>query len=427
MAVRKNIIANYLGTTVTALAPVLALPWYLSALGTQQFGLIAFITLMQAVLGLLDSGLAQALVSEFAVRFDMTKKAQLKTATLLLGFERIYWLFSLLVGAVVWLFSGLIAARWLNLGDMPVSTGRIAIEGAAALFAAQFPGSVYRSLLVGAQAQVPLNAVLTVGALLKHFGAVIAVTLLPSLITYVAWHAGAALLETLARRTLAWRLLRVQASQVRCDTFELLQVWRTIAGLSGAALLGALTVQMDKIVLSRVIPLDQFGFYSVASSLAVGVLLLISPLVQAVLPRAIQLRSQPAALRHLSLKLAGLIGATVCCGALVFYFAGHWLLTLWLKNAVAVSMIYPLLAVLLVGTALNAFYNVGYVHWLVHQNIRRILQVNLLAFVLAVAVIPPLVAWRGSMGATFGWLVINLIGFLLSLEWIGRKPNEKHF
>lgn len=418
--------ANYLGAAVVALAPVLALPWYLSALGPQQFGLVGFITLLQAVLGLLDAGMAQALVREIAVRFDPSEKARIQTAVLLFGFERIYWLFALLVAGVVWLCSGLIVTNWLNLGTTPLAAARIAIEGAAVLFAVQFPGSVYRSLLVGAQAQITFNMVALAGAVIRHLGAVIAVTIWPSVFTYVLWHAGAAFLETLFRRFLAWKLLRVQASQVRWDAAEIRLIWRTVAGLSGAALLGALTVQMDKIVLSRMVSLDQFGFYSLASSVATGLLMLIYPLVQAVLPRAIQLRSEPTALRLLSLKLTGLIALVVVCGTLVFLFGGHRLLAMWLNNALAETTIYPLLAVLLVGTAMNAFYNVGYVNWLVHKNVRRVLQVNVLALVLAVTVIPPFVAWRGSMGATFGWLVINLIGLLLSFDWVRRKPHEKH-
>lgn len=426
MSLKKNVLANYLGTSVVALAPLLALPWYLSALGPAQFGLIGFMTLFQAVLGLLDAGMGQALVREMAVRFDVTHKARLKTAALLFGFERIYWLFALFVGCLVWLFAGWIASSWLNLGTLPSSAGRIAVEGAAAIFAAQLPGSVYRSLLVGAQAQVRLNAVMLAGALLRHGGAVVAVVMWPSLATYAVWHAGAALLETLARRHLAWKLLGVESSQLAWDTTELRPVWRTVIGLSGAALLGALTVQMDKIVLSRMATLEQFGFYTVAASVALGLLQFIYPLIQAVLPRAIQLRGEPAALRRLCIKLSGLIAAMVAAGAVMFILAGHWLLTIWLKNEQAVAAIYPLLMVLLAGSALNAFYNVGYIHWLVHDKVRRILQVNVVSLTLAVALVPLLVAWQGSMGATFGWLVMNLIGLLLSLEWLKRKPHEKN-
>lgn len=426
MSVKKNVLANYLGASAVALAPLLALPWYLSALGSAQFGLIGFMTLFQAVLGLLDAGTAQALVREMAVRFDVTQKARLKTAALLFGFERIYWVFALFVGCLAWMFAGWIASNWLNLGILPPSVGRLAVEGAAAIFAAQLPGSVYRSLLVGAQAQVRLNAVMSIGALLRHGGAVVAVVVWPTLVTYAVWHAGAALLETLVRRHLAWKLLGVESSLVAWDATELRPVWRTVLGLSGAALLGALVVQMDKIVLSRMVTLEEFGLYTVAASVALGVLQFMYPMVQAVLPRAIQLRGDPATLRHLFFKLSGLIATLVVAGAVIFLWAGHWLLTIWLKNGQAVAAVYPLLTVLLTGTALNAFYNVGYVHWLVHGKVRRVLQVNVVSLILAVTLIPLLVAWQGSMGATFGWLAMNLIGLLLSLEWLKRKPHEKN-
>jgi len=37
------------------------------------------------------------------------------------------------------------------------------------------------------------------------------------------------------------------------------------------------------------------------------------------------------------------------------------------------------------------------------------------------ALIPPLVTWQGTIGAAFGWLVINLIGSVLSLDWLKQK------
>jgi len=97
------------------------------------------------------------------------------------------------------------------------------------------------------------------------------------------------------------------------------------------------------------------------------------------------------------------------------------LLDLWLGHAEAEAVVYPLLATLLVGSALNAFYNVGYINWIAHEKIRRVLQVNATAFALSLVLIPLLVYFNGVIGAAFGWIIINLIGFVLSLEWMKRK------
>lgn len=421
MTLRKHILANYIGAGVVALAPIIALPWYLEALGPEKFGLIGFIIMLQAVLGLLDAGMGQALVREFALRHETAGTGGFHTASLLFGFECIYWLFALGAGCITLLLADFIASQWLILNNLPAVSGKDAVVGAAFIFAAQFPGSIYRSLLIGSQMQVALNGIMIGGALLRHGGGVLAIIALPSLTTYLVWHASTALLETLVRGWCAWRTLNVVRGQVKWEAGALRPVWKSVAGMSGAVWLGALTVQIDRIVLSKMVGIDQFGYYTIAATIATGVLQLIYPLVQAVLPQTVRLRNDSAALRMLSVKLARLIGMLVISAALVFITGGEWLLGVWLRNAAATAIVYPILAILLVGTAMNAFYNVGYINWIAHEKIFRVFQVNALALSLSATLIPMLVAWKGIGGAAFGWLAINLIGCILSLEWLKRN------
>ncbi|CAA9891480.1 conserved membrane hypothetical protein [Candidatus Methylobacter favarea] len=426
MNLQKNIIANYIGTIATALAPILALPWYLEALGPEQFGLIGFVAMLQVLLGLLDAGMSQALVREITIRMISPKAEQQRVASLLVGFEGIYWGFAFTAGCFIALIAGIITTHWLKLENLPSEVGKEAIYGAAAIFAAQFPGSVYRSVLVGAQAQVTLNIIMFFSSITRHFGGVIIVLYFPTLLTYLIWHASIAMLETLLRGKMAWRTLNIKRSKIKWELKEMRPPVQFIMSMSGAALLGVLTVQMDRIVLSLMVTIEQFGYYTVAATVAVGMLQLIYPLVQAVLPRAIQLRADPIGLRCLSAKLAALIGLLAVLGALIFIAFGKWLLNFWLKSPAAVTAVYPILSVLLIGTILNAFYNVGYMNWIVHENCHSIMLVNSLALLLSVILIPWLVIWQGTIGAAFGWLAINLIGFFLSLEWIKLKQYDSN-
>lgn len=425
MLLRKNIFFNYLGTGILVLAPVVALPWYLSALGPKLYGLVSFAVMLQALMGLLDTGMSQALVREIAVRFDKTTAGRDSAASLLLGCERAYWLFALCVGCVTALLAHTIAVHWLKLDGLPIAIGQEAVYGAAAIFAAQFPGSIYRSLLVGVQAQIVLNGIMSLAVLLRHAGGVVVVMIWPTLTVYLVWHASITLIETLIRRQFAWRVLQVKRSQIKGAMAELRSVGIYAFSMAGAALLGALTVQMDRIVLSKMASIAQFGYYSIAASVALGALQIIYPLTQAIMPRAIQLRTDPVALRRLNVKLMGLIGLIVTLGAIIFITSGKLILQLWLRNASIVGEVYPILSILLLGTVLNAFYNVGYMYWLVYQKSHRILQVNALALVISTVLIPLLVSRFGSIGAATGWLAINLIGFLFSLEWIKRVSNGR--
>lgn len=422
--VRKNIFANYIGAAVMVVAPVMALPWYLSILGPKQFGLISFVTALQVFLGLLDSGISQVSMREFSVRMNETQDGRHSAATLLFGFERIYWLVAICAGAITLLFSGYISNHWLVLDPESTALGLAAVYGAAVIFTAQFPGTLYRSFLAGAQEQVTLNVVAVTGLLLRHVGGVSLLLIWPQLSTYLIWQAGIAILETAVRQHLAWKILGVRRGDVTWNSAALSSIWPAVAKMSGAVILGALTTQMDKIILSRMLPIEQFGYYAIASTISQGVLNLIYPLVQAISPRMMQLSLHPVALRTLNIKLARSIAIMVIAGAVGFIVAGEWVLGFWLKNPKAVAVVHPLLSILLIGSALNAFYHVGYFNWLATGMVRRILLVNVASLVVCLAVTPPLVSIHGVIGATFGFIAMNAIGLAISLEWL-RPIDQK--
>lgn len=403
-----------------AATPLLALPWYLGILGPKQFGLIGVMITIQTLLGLLDSGMSQALVREISVRLGAERDPKHQAAELLFGFERIYWVAAFLLSLFTAFLSTLISRYWLNLNGLQVSVGEEAVLGAAALFAVQFPGSIYRSMMVAGQVQVTLNIIMSSFVLLRHLGAVVLLLFFPAISTYILWFFVVGLTETMIRRYFAWRCLSMVQRPRRWSMSVLKENWGIVAGMSVATWVGALTLQMDKIVLSRMAPIEQFGYYMIAASVSGGVLQMIYPLVQAVLPRAVQLRDDTSALYALNIRLFIGIALVVLTGVMVFVFAGRWLLSLWLADAEAVNVVFPLLAALLVGTALNAFYNVGYVNWIALDKIRRVMQVNLTAFLLSLMIMPFLVSLYGVVGAAFGWIVINSIGLILSLEWLKR-------
>lgn len=424
MSIRKNILANYVGTGAVVIAPILALPWYLEALGASQFGLIGFIMMLQIILGLVDAGMSQALVREMSMRFGDGASGERAAADLLFGFERLYWLFALFAALMMSLLAGLISRHWLNLGDLPASLGQQAVIGASILFAVQFPSSIYRSMLVAAQAQVSLNIIMSIASLVRHLGAVLILLKWPLLVAYLGWHCAVGLLETLMRARYAWGCVSsVDRNEMVWSSTVLKNTWVLVTGMSAATLLGVLTVQMDKIILSSMAPLEQFGYYVVAASVSSGMLQMINPLIQAALPKVVQLQADALALRALSLKLFKIISVIVGIGGLCFIFSGQWLLNFWLGNEQVTAEVFPVLTLLLLGTALNALHNVGYINWLAHGKIRRVVQVNAISLILAILVIPVMISWQGIVGAAAGWIIINFIGFVIGMEWLCRSGD----
>lgn len=425
-SLRKNVLANYIGTGFVVLAPMLALPYYLHALGSSIWGLVGFITTLQAMLSILDAGVSQALVREFATNKQSNQQKQYDLGVLLYGFERLYWIFALAVGFVVFLSTHQIIHYWLKLDSVSADQARIAIYGAAAIFIFQFPGSVYRSLLVGTQAQVLLNTIMTLGSLTRHVGGVLVVLVWPTLSAYLLWQVFSVAIETFARCFYSWRTLQMKRSESYWNMAFMKKMSLPVVGMSGASLLGALTVQMDKIVLSGMVSVEKFGYYVIASTLALGVLQLLYPIVNVAIPYAVNLKDDSNALRKFNFKYAKLVSLMILIFGAVFYAFGIDFLTLWLKSPSIAVQVYELLTILLIGTALNVLYTIGYINWIVKGHLIRVFQVNLISLVVSVVSIPIMVARFGMAGACLGWITINAVGLFFSLGWLLRNDSNSY-
>lgn len=423
MSIRRNIAANYVGAGVAALAPVLALPWYISLLGMKYWGLISFISILLGILGLASAGLAQTLVREFSRLLVDQDNGQKRIATILFGFERIYWLFALATALVLCLFANTIVSHWIKLGDIPVELGRAVVYGAAAIFATMFPVAVYRSVLLGCGEQVRQNILLSGGAVLKHAGCVFALLCFPSIYTYLIWNVAASLLETIITARLSWGVLQFSRVMVGWDSSEMRNLLAFTLSLSLSVIFGTLTMQIDKLVLSWMLPIDQLGYYAIASSVALGLLQLFYPIANAVLPRIVQLQRNPLALRRFTYKVLAMMLTMDAVLIIIFSAAGKLILECWLEDANVVAIVYPVMMLLLVGTGMNSIYNVGYMNWLAAGEINKILRVNMLSLGLAIVLTPVFVAKYGMIGAASGWLFINGVGLILCVAWLGSGRN----
>jgi O-antigen/teichoic acid export membrane protein len=152
------------------------------------------------------------------------------------------------------------------------------------------------------------------------------------------------------------------------------------------------------------------------------VLQLIYPILQAVQPKAISLKDDPTLLRQLYMKLFLVILLVFSVLIFGFILAGQTLINVWLRHADAAKHVYDYCSLLLVGTAFNALYNVGYMDWIVRRKAKNILALNLSSLALMVILLPIAIHGYGIKGATLGWVGINLVGFCCSLGWLKRRP-----
>ena len=182
----------------------------------------------------------------------------------------------------------------------------------------------------------------------------------------------------------------------------------------GINLLAVMLTQVDKLLLSKLIPLEQFGYYVLATSVCALMYTLTAPVTQALSPSIVQATTleDGAWLARLYHGGAQLITVAVAPVAFLLVAFGHDALFVWTGDSTLAGHVAPLLALLAVGTLLNGMMQLPYFTMIAHGWTR----LSLLSNVVAVAVLVPLllvvVPAYGGRGAALVWIVLNS-GYLL--------------
>ena len=283
--VRRNIIANTAGRGWAALLSLAVLPVYIHFLGIEAFGLIGFFLSLTLILQLLDLGLGTALNRQFAQYSLQSGKAQ-EMHDLLRTLEIIYWLIGIAIGVTIAALAPAIAAYWLKPQQLSVETATQALAMMGIAIAFQWPRALYSGGLMGLQKQVAFNLLSSITATANSLGAVLILWLVsPTLQAYVAWFMAISLVDTLLTGLLLWRSLPKAPVRPTFRPQALAGIWRFAAGMTGISVMSIILTQLDKLILVKVLPLDAFGYYSLASRVAGALSYLTGPICAAFFPR----------------------------------------------------------------------------------------------------------------------------------------------
>jgi O-antigen/teichoic acid export membrane protein len=417
----ESIFFNYIGTIAAAIGPLLVVPVYLTELGKAQWGLMSVVITIVALLIMVDGGLSQVLMREFSLRAREHGRYSLPLRSLWVSCRLLYGILAIVCGSILVVFGKLIAQHWLNLGseiDPDEATRVLMLSGL--LVTVQLFAALPRSMLLALDLYRSLNISIALAHALRFgVGAMVAWTT-HSLQCLLLWYLAVALAEGGLRHSMARRSIAMHASKERASWSEIGRLLPGTMAMSLAVVLSGLTTQMDKLILSKMVALEQVGVYVIASSVALGLLSLTYPLIHAIFPALLAVQGDKRQIRKIFLNWLA-VAALAAIAVMAFYAGlGEAMLTLWLRNSDTAAAVFPVLFVLLVGTSLNVIYQVGYIGWMLEANYRMPLIVNAISMGLTLLIAPMLIGEYGILGAAAGWLFINTLGLLFSLSWFRK-------
>jgi O-antigen/teichoic acid export membrane protein len=416
-ALRRDTFANLVGRGWVALSALVFVPLYIKLLGVEAYGLVGFAATLQVGLSLLDVGLATTLNRELARMAAGGGERGAGSATaerqrdLVRTLEIIYWIAAVVIVVLVELTAPAIARQWLHPERLSTGSVETAVRLMGIVIALQFPFTLYEGGLLGIGRQVGLNVLLVIGATLR-FGAVIGVLiwLSTTIEAFFAWQVAVSAVQTVAGGWLLWRSLPKAARRPRFQKSMLLEVWRFAAGMAGISLTAVVLTQMDKLVVSKLLSLTAFGYYTLAASAAGILYVLFLPLFQAVFPRFSQLTA-PGDQRELSAlyhRSAQALAVLVLPAAVVLAFFSYEVMLAWTRNAGVALATERVVTLFAIGTAINGLMNVPYALQLAFGWTKLAVYINVVAIAFLLPAIVLLARHYGSVGAASVWVVLNV-------------------
>lgn len=429
MSLKKNVLANYLGQGWIALMGIAFIPVYIHYLGMEAWGLVGFMGMLQAWLTLLDMGLTPTLSREMA-RFQAGAHSAQSIRDLLRSLEVIYGGVAAAVVGIVWLCAPWISVHWLSARQLSDASVAQAIAVMGLVLAARMVEQVYRGAIQGLQRQVWLNGVQSMLATLRWGGVVgVLAWVDPSLEAFFLWQGLVSMLSVaiLARQTYCWLPPGERSS--RFDLAVLASIRSFAGGMAATTFLALLLTQVDKLLLSKLVPLEEFGYYILAASVAGALYFLVTPVSTAVSPRLTELvaRSEQQALIDTYHRASQWTAAVLVPAALMMAAFAEQLLYVWTGNTGLASQSAPLLALIALGTMCNGLMHVPYMTQLAHGWTGFAVRLN----IVAVGFIVPAILWAvprfGAIGAAWAWLALNAGYVLIGMHFMHRRilPGEK--
>jgi O-antigen/teichoic acid export membrane protein len=422
--VTRNFAANMAGTAWGTLVGLVAVPLYLRLIGAEGYGLIGFYAVLVALLSMLDAGFSAAAARELARTEGEEGDARARVAQTVRMLERAFLAVGAACGVLVIALAPWAATRWLNLHDIGIEEGTRAVRLMGVSLILQFPLALYNGCLLGMQRHGWMNAVNAIAATARAVGGILVLwAISPTADAFFAWQAVVALGTFVATRALVRRLLPRGASGTGVELARLRELGRFAAGMGGINVLGLALTQMDKVVLSFLLPLREFGYYALAWTLASLVYRISFALYNTVLPRMTELlaRGDAGAFRSIFLSSGESMAALVVPFSLFLVVFASEIVGLWTGDPQAASADRWVLALLSLGTMASAIMQVPFAAQVAGGRVRPLFLMNLGA----VAAVAPLMVFltsrAGITGAAASWAILHVPLFGVMMRLAGTQ------
>lgn len=425
-SIKKNIVANYISQLYVAAIGILILPLYIKYMGAEAYGLVGFFTMLQAWFALLDLGLTPTVARETA-RYRGGSMSALKYRQLFRALSLIFLFIALFGGSALFVLGESIANHWLNVKELSRQQVVLAVQIMAVSVALRWMGGLYRGVVTGSEKLVWLSGFNVVIATLRFIAVLATMNMYGFTPAVFFWHQLiVALLEVIGLWWMSNMLLpdkRKLDESIGWSFSPVRSVLKFALTIAFTSFVWVLVIQTDKLILSGILPLDEYGFFTLAVIAAGGIMILSQPVSNVVMPRMARLHAEGKHKEMIKVyrNTTQLVSAVAGSASIAIAFFAEQLLFAWTGDLNIANQTAPILKLYVLGYGVLVIAAFPYYLQYALGNLKYHLIGNLMS---AVTLIPT-IAWAasrfGAEGAGWAWLGVNS---LYLVAWVGYVHHK---
>jgi O-antigen/teichoic acid export membrane protein len=408
---KKNTIANYIGQFYNMFIGVAILPAYMTYLGAEAFGLIGFFTMLTAWMMLLDVGLS-ATISRQSSSLKHSDEGLLEFKSILRSVESIFFVLAFFIVLLVWLNADWVANNWLKIQTLDKVEVAYCISLMGIMIGFKWLTGLYKGVINGFENQVWLNIYGIAINSLKFIGGFILVKYISQeLSSYFQYQLIIGILELLIIHNKVYKSIPITKNLV-LPSFDVLQKVMPFAlGIAYTSGLWIVLTQIDKLLLSNLLPLQEYGYFTLVVVVVSGMSALSGPIGTAVQPRMTSLIAQNKidemiVLYKKATQLVSVIGFALAGTVAVF---STELLYAWSGDMQAASWAGDILFWYALGNGVLMVLSFQYYLQFAYGELKYHIWVSTVFGFIQIAVMVMAVYSFGALGVAIAWFILQAI------------------
>ncbi|MBX7230525.1 MAG: oligosaccharide flippase family protein [Bdellovibrionales bacterium] len=406
-----ELLSSLFSSVWVALLNIILTPIYLKYLGSESYGLIGVYTTLQTLLLVFDFGLAATVGREISRSESKHKK---ETKKLFRITSSIYICISAAIILISVLLSPFLTHNWLKNEQLPLNTIQSSIVLIGLLIAVRWPIPLYQSVLNSSKKMFLVSLVTILLTTITGVGCYfLIVGISKSILHFFLMQILSGLVQTLILRMLIWKHLQIRPILgLYFNKRIFLKNWLFTKNLALIGLTGLILSQMDKIFLSKLLPLNEFGNYMIATTLMGAIYLVINPIFNFIYPYfsriIIQYKSYEDNISHIYQMSSMLFSSILFPFVFYLIFFLNEFLQLWIRNPKLAENIAPIAKLLIFGSGLHGIMYFPYALTLASGHPKISLRINLILIFVTIPTMYILASKYGAIGGAITWVTVQI-------------------